>query len=194
MDNPRILIVDDMEDIRKLYRSILAKKDTYSDLETAANALFSEDEVDDGFLEIDENLFEETGEATLINDESDFDHYELIEVSQGLEAVKVVEDSQTEAQPICLIFLDMRMPPAIDGLETAKRIRAIDPYVEIVIMTAYSDYSLEEIKEELGNPDRLLYFQKPFQPSQIKHLASSLCQKWYLEQKTREQESIHHKI
>ena len=134
MDNPRILIVDDMEDIRKLYRSILAKKDTYSDLETAANALFSEDEVDDGFLEIDENLFEETGEATLINDESDFDHYELIEVSQGLEAVKVVEDSQTEAQPICLIFLDMRMPPAIDGLETAKRIRAIDPYVEIVII------------------------------------------------------------
>jgi YesN/AraC family two-component response regulator len=86
----------------------------------------------------------------------------------------------------------MRMPPGIDGMETARRIRALDPWVEIVIMTAYSDYSYKEIVQEVGNPERLLYFHKPFDPDQITQLVISITQRWQLDSDQRE--SSHGKI
>lgn len=187
MNTPRILIVDDMEDIRKLYRSILTAPKKTDNLENIASDLFGED--GDDFPDIDEEIFEESVMQTVVVDECDLNDYELIEVSQGADGVNALKEAISNNQPFCLVFLDMRMPPGIDGMETAKQIRALDPFVEIVIMTAYSDYTVDEIKTEISNPDRLLYFRKPFQPAQIKQLAASLSQKWFLEKKIRDQEN-----
>jgi len=104
--------------------------------------------------------------------------YKVYTSSQGLEGISVIEKQLDDNNPINVAFIDMRMPPGIDGCETAKRIRKIDPDVEIVIVTAYSDRSLDEIVEIVGAPDKLLYLKKPFDPVEIQQFALNLCEKY----------------
>jgi len=80
------------------------------------------------------------------------------------------------------MFLDMRMPPGWDGMETARRIREVDRFLEIVIMTAYADHDQQEIADTVGTPEKMLYIKKPFQAEEIHQLALSLTSKWTLEQ------------
>lgn len=186
MKLPRILIVDDMEDIRASYRSILTPKNTSEDYESMAESLF--DDEAELLLDSEDDLNDDAVTTQTLMDDIDLPKYDLVETSQGMDAVKACKEALNQNNPFWLIFLDMRMPPGIDGLEAAKRIRMLDPYVEIVIMTAYSDYSFEEIQKGVGNPQRLLYFQKPFQSEQILQLALSLSQKWQLEKNVRDQQ------
>jgi diguanylate cyclase (GGDEF)-like protein len=74
----------------------------------------------------------------------------------------------------------MRMPPGWDGLQTIQRLWEADPQLEVVICTAYSDYSWEEILQKLGMTDRLLILKKPFDPAEVSQLAASLSEKWTL--------------
>ncbi|MBF0279462.1 MAG: response regulator [SAR324 cluster bacterium] len=184
MNNPRILIVDDEASIRQSYLSIL-KPDTQAGLDEMASFLF-DDEPD--LLNDEEEFQEAMEEAIIVERELNVGEYEIVEASRGAEAVEAVKHSVLENNPFSLVFLDMRMPPGINGLEAAKKIREYDPFVEIVIMTAYADYNFEEIAEEIGNPQRLLYFNKPFHPEQITQLAASITQRWYLEKNLRDQE------
>lgn len=174
----KILVVDDEASIRQSYHTILCSENSTKTLDELASSLF---DMEDSPLS-EEALFFDSSTSP---QEPELEEvlFELTDAGQGMEAVERVESALQERVPFSIIFLDMRMPPGINGLETAKRIRALDPLVEIVIVTAYSDYTFEEIAEEVGNPDRLLYFHKPFQPQQIKNLAISLSQRWSLEQK-----------
>jgi len=72
------------------------------------------------------------------------------------------------------------MPPGWDGLETIEHIWKTDPYIQIVICTAYSDYSWEEITKRLGKSENLLMLKKPFDSAEVAQLASSLTEKWVL--------------
>jgi len=188
-----ILIVDDEEAIRKSYLSILEPKNQDQALVNLASELFEED---DCFLADCEDLLEDD---CLLDATMDSDHlerpiaqqiYQLTETSQGQQAIEVIQQSLVLGKPYALIFLDMRMPPGINGLETAKQIRQLDAYVEIVIMTAYSDYTYDEIVQAVGSEERLLYFHKPFSTEQILQLATTLTQKWLLEKEARKQEEI----
>jgi CheY-like chemotaxis protein len=76
----------------------------------------------------------------------------------------------------------MRMPPGIDGLETAKRLRSQDPEINIVFVTGYSDRPPSEISRELGGADRLFYLVKPFDPDEVLQLISTLVVRWRSEQ------------
>lgn len=182
MIHPKILVVDDEAEIRKSYRYILESQEASSSLDDMASFLFDEEEDLDN-LEVEMDMLEE---ELLVEEDFDIGPYEIAYANQGQVALDLFQAAIIERDPFCLVFLDMRMPPGIDGLETAKQMRRLDPHVEIVIMTAYSDYSLNEIIEELGSEERLLYFHKPFQPDQVKQLASSLTQRWYLEKASRE--------
>ncbi len=186
MNRPRILIVDDEKAIRDSYRSILTTEDPIKPIDDKASTLFAE-ETEPSMLSMDGLLGGDDGEM-IIEEELATGHYDIDEIDQGAGAVDLVRKSLDTNQPYSLVFMDVRMPPGIDGVEAAKQIRKLDPDIEIVIMTAYSDYNLEEIVDKVGNPDRLLYFHKPFNSEQIKHLASSLTQHWYLEKKRREQD------
>ncbi|GAA3269177.1 hypothetical protein GCM10020258_41510 [Sphingomonas yabuuchiae] len=73
---------------------------------------------------------------------------------QGLEAVAAVERAQAEGSPFAVAFIDIRMPPGIDGRETARRIRALDPDIHIVIVTGYSDFSPPRSARWRGRPTR----------------------------------------
>ncbi|MCP4294821.1 MAG: response regulator [Proteobacteria bacterium] len=189
MNNPKIMIVDDEEPVRQSYHSILAPKKKEQQLDQMADALFAaNDQEDDPFdlMLVDEDNPKELSTSSPENLQIDDFNYDLIMFDQGKPAVQEIKNSLSEGKHFSLIFLDMRMPPGINGLETAKQIRELDQYVEIVIMTAYSDYSFEEIAEKIGSSERLLYFHKPFLPEQIQNLASTLTQKWQLEFASRQ--------
>ncbi len=179
MNITRILVVDDDESIRSSYLEVL-KSDRESEKIAEMGSTLFEEKGKNLFCD-DEAFFAKAGDSIMDDTDLMTDEYEVSEASQGAQAVEMVRKSIAENCPFSLMFLDMRMPPGIDGLETAKQIREIDPHIEIVIMTAYSDYTYMEIVKELGNPERLLYFHKPFWPEQILYLASSLTQIWQLE-------------
>jgi diguanylate cyclase (GGDEF)-like protein len=107
-------------------------------------------------------------------------------VDQGLAAVAAVEEALSSGLPFQIVFLDMRMPPGIDGKETARRIRAADPNIHIVLVTGYSDHSLSDVAKVAGPIDRLCYLAKPFEIDEIVHLARALNQKWCVERDLRQ--------
>jgi len=113
--------------------------------------------------------------------------FTLSHAMQGQEGLALVERSLSEGRPYSVAFIDMRMPPGWDGLETAARIVAIDPAIQIVICTAYSDYSWDEIRARLDRPDGLLILKKPFDVVEVLQIAHNLTRKWEL---TREIASV----
>ena len=79
-----------------------------------------------------------------------------------------------------MAFVDVRMPPGWDGVETIARIWEVDPELQIVVCTAYSDYSWEEMRAKVGQPDSLLVLKKPFDNIEVQQLAHALTKKWLL--------------
>lgn len=99
--------------------------------------------------------------------------------SQGREALEAVERMVRAKTPYALAFIDMRMPPGWDGVETSARIWQADPAIQIVICSAYSDYSWHDVIRRLQRPD-LRFLQKPFEAKDALELAYSLTSKWLL--------------
>ncbi len=102
-------------------------------------------------------------------------------VNQGELAVAAVARAIEDGVPYAVLFLDMRMPPGMDGYETAKQVRALDANINIVIVTGYSDHSPLQVAKVAGPLDKLYYLAKPFEIDEIKLLASSLSSKWSME-------------
>jgi len=112
--------------------------------------------------------------------------YEVHTALQGKQGFETVSAFRNSGNPFALAFIDIRMPPGWDGIQTAKKIRDIDPDIEIVIVTAYSDRNRQEIVKEIGTPEKLLYVKKPFDPDEIRQLALCLTRKWDLERKAEQ--------
>ena len=79
-----------------------------------------------------------------------------------------------------MAFVDVRMPPGWDGVETIARIWEVYPELQIVVCTAYSDYSWEEMRAKVGQPDNLVVLKKPFDNVEVQQLAHALTKKWLL--------------
>ena len=80
-----------------------------------------------------------------------------------------------QGRPYSVAFVDMRMPPGWDGIETIARLWQADPDLQIVICTAYSDYSWEEILRQLGNRNSLAVLKKPFDNIEVIQLCETLA-------------------
>ncbi|MDU9048996.1 MAG: response regulator [Candidatus Electrothrix sp. Rat3] len=160
--NNRILIIDDDQDIWKSYQLVLQpnKRDERSSL-SQLNALL---------------LAEHSLENPISPEETP--DFELSYASQGRDGYEMVKQAIHDKQPFAIAFVDIRMPPGWDGMETATRIRKFDPNIELVIVTAYSDRSREEIARAVGTLHKLLFFRKPFDPEELVQVAVSLCDKW----------------
>ena len=155
--NHRILIVDDNPDIHTDFKRILQNKTNQSELDELEALLFG-DKKRDVLTE----------------------YYELDGAFQGKEGVEKVRQSLIENDPYALAFVDMRMPPGWDGLETVEKIWELDSDIQIVICTAYSDYSRTNISQRLGKSDQLLILKKPFDSIEVAQLASAMIEKWNL--------------
>jgi diguanylate cyclase (GGDEF)-like protein len=98
---------------------------------------------------------------------------------QGQQGAECVERALAEHRPYAIAFVDMRMPPGWDGLETIERIWAVDPDIQIVICSAHSDYDWTDVVGRLGHTDKLLILKKPFEPIEVEQCASALARKWH---------------
>ena len=107
--------------------------------------------------------------------------YEITAAAQGSEAVEAVRAAVNAAKPYRVAFIDMRMPPGVDGCETAKAIRALDPLVNIVIVTGYSDVDVSTIAAQVLPADKLFFIAKPFDVAEIRQQAAALSARWSCE-------------
>src|SRR5437762_2021548 len=134
LDAARILIVDDNRAIHDDFRKILAFPARHSALQDLERQLY----------------------GTASSPRAPAASFRLEHAHQGMEALELVQRSLREQQPYALAFVDMRMPPGWNGLETIQHLWAADPRLQIVICSAYSDHSWNDITERLGQSDRLL--------------------------------------
>ena len=155
--NRRILIIDDNRSIHEDFRKILVP----------AQALNAE------LSAFEDQLFGGHTPAAQSND-----GFEICSAFQGREGIDAIHQAETDGRPFAVAFVDVRMPPGWDGVETISRIWQLAPNLQVVICTAYSDYSWEQIVEKLGDNDRLLLLRKPFDPVEVLQLARSLTEKW----------------
>jgi len=155
LENRRVLLVDDLPSIHDDYRKILVA--------TGGDAGLDDEEA---------LLFGTSKRATV--------EFELDSAYQGAEALDKLANSLRAGLPYALAFVDMRMPPGLDGVETIERLWGIDSSLQVVICTAYTDYAWDEVFRRLDAQDRLLVLKKPFDPVEVAQLARSLTVKWNL--------------
>jgi len=106
--------------------------------------------------------------------------FQLDSAFQGQAAVGKLNEALAENRPYALAFVDIQMPPGWDGLETINRLWSIYPSLQIVICTAFSTYSWEDMRSLLKQPDSLLVIKKPFDNVEIQQMAHTLACKWEL--------------
>ena len=113
--------------------------------------------------------------------------FEIDTALQGQEGVARVRRALEEERPYAMAFIDMRMPPGWDGLETILRLWELDPHVQVVICSAHSDYDWTEVVARLDHSDKLLVIKKPFEPIEVLQCANALTRKWDNERTLRRQ-------
>jgi diguanylate cyclase (GGDEF)-like protein len=124
---------------------------------------------------------------------------------QGEKAIEAVEDAIRAGKKYSIVFLDIRMPPGMDGIEAAKRIRKLDPDVNIVIVTGSVSAEIDNLDAEVPPADKIFFFKKPFHAAECRQLAAALCGKWHadmalrqanedLEQRVAERTAALHKL
>ena len=154
--NTRVLIVDDQKEIHDDFREMLQGGDVLSSEELARAFGVS-------------------------SEEPALPAFELLHAATGEEACEIVSAARERDQPVAAAFVDVRMPPGMNGVETIRRMRDVDREVEIVIMTAYTEKPLADIVENLELLHKLLYIRKPFAREEIQQMTLSLVTKWNVE-------------
>ena len=163
MKNRRVLIVDDNRAIHDDFRKILTTGGGGAKgLDEAEAALFSE---------------------TTVKVRSA--RFELESAFQGQEGLALVQQAAKDKRPFAMAFIDVRMPPGWDGIETTAKIWEVDPDLQVVICTAYSDYSWDDMIAKVGVSDRLVILKKPFDNVEVLQLANALTEKWSLLQQSK---------
>jgi diguanylate cyclase (GGDEF)-like protein len=161
----RVLIADDESEVRDAYRQILSEADMST--ETAV------------FHNLRERLFAKNLPEQAVRSLSGGDTSFAPVFCEGAEAaVAAVRAALAAEDPFAVAFLDMRMPPGPDGVWAAARIRELDPAIEIVVCTAYSDVDPRDIGGMVPPEEKLSYLQKPFHPHEIRQMSISLASKW----------------
>lgn len=155
--NRRVLLIDDTPSIHEDFRKILAPaKPGEAELEAAEKVLFGKPVRGPGI------------------------DFEFDSAMSGREGVDKAQAALACGRPYALAFVDMRMPPGWDGVETVERLWRTDPQLQVVICTAYSDHPWDTVMARLDVRDRLLVLKKPFDPIEVSQLARTLTAKWDL--------------
>jgi diguanylate cyclase len=150
----RVLMIDDNPAIHEDYRKILTGCDD-TQVSAAEAALFGEPQP-------------KVSRPT----------FDVDSAMQGRDGVELARRALAEGRPYSVAFVDMRMPPGWDGLETIENLWQVDPDIQVVVCSAYSDYDWMELMARLGHSDKLIVIKKPFEPIEILQSASALSQKW----------------
>ena len=164
--NRRILIIDDNQSIHDDYRKILNSESYQRPSTVAMSAFFDEPAAEPDSMPIPVKI-------------------ELESALQGQQGLKMVEQAIADGHPYSLAFVDIRMPPGWDGLKTIGEIWKVAPDLQIVICSAYSDNSFQDVCKKLGRSDSLLILKKPFESVEVYQIAIAMTEKWILSRKAR---------
>lgn len=159
MEETRVVIIDDVEEIHNNIRTIFQSRK--NDLLDA----------------LKQDLFGPSSSGPNLKKELSLSFDSAF---QGQEGYELVKKSVAMGKPYSVAIVDMRMPPGWDGLQTIRKIREVDQDIEIVICSAYSDYSWHDIAHELGVNDKYLFLSKPFEVTEMKQMVINLAEKWWL--------------
>jgi two-component system, NtrC family, sensor kinase len=161
----RVLVIDDNVAIHADFRKVFASEQSDAGLDTLTEAVLGQ---------------QEPVAAS---------HFDLVIESayQGADGVARVRQAVAAGQPFALAFVDMRMPPGQDGLQTVLEAWSVDPHLQVVICTAFSDYSWQEISTATGETDSLVLLRKPFDPAEVLQLTHALCRKWEVQRELQRQ-------
>ena len=160
--NRRVLIVDDQKEIHDDFAEMLKPQ-------------------------LSEAWADKLAAAFVVEEEQSFlPEFELLHARSGEEACEILRTGKERTRPIAVAYIDIRMPPGIDGIETIRRMREVDRDVEIVIMTAHTDRPLSEIIQNVEPLHKVLYIRKPFAREEIQQTTLSLVGKWNVEQELAE--------
>ncbi len=162
--NRRVLVIDDNRAIHDDFRKILQPDVTAAALAQDEVALF--------------------GDTSAIKQ---FKVFTIESAYQGRDGVEMARQALAAGQPYAMAFVDMRMPPGWDGLETTLKLWEAAPDLQVVICTAYSDYAWKDLIGKIGQSDRLVILKKPFDNIEVLQLALTLTEKWHLLQQSRQQ-------
>lgn len=162
--NRRLLVIDDNESIHEDFRKILrGASPARQELAQAAAALFGDPT--------------DTAPAAL--------EFEIDSALNGRDGLERVRQAKAEKRPYFMAFVDIRMPPGWDGIETVEHLWKVDKSLQVVFCTAYTDHSWEDMTSRLGCTDRFLILKKPFDNIEVRQLCAALMQKWHLERESR---------
>ena len=167
-NQPRLLIIDDNVAIHQDFLKIFGTT--------------AEESAEQEFLAAEAALFGEP-----VDTASTRPVFAIDSAYQGQEGVEKARQALAEGRPYGMAFIDMRMPPGWDGLETIERLWAIDPHIQVVICSAHADYDWMEVVHRLGHSDQLLVLRKPFESIEVLQCANSLTRKWRNERMIRAQ-------
>lgn len=152
----RILVVDDNPEIHADFEKVFSQKSASID----------------GFDLEDELLFGASDEEV-----SELE-FQLESALQGEEGFHQTREALLAGEPFAVAFVDMRMPPGWDGLKTIRHILDADETIRIIICTAYTSHTPQQLKESLGCIDRVKWISKPFDTTSIRQLAIEQCKIW----------------
>jgi diguanylate cyclase (GGDEF)-like protein len=165
--NRRILLIDDNAAIHRDFGKVLG-----ADAERAAQ---------DALAVLEAGIFGETRSGATRP------QFEIDSAYQGRDGVEMARKAVDDGRRYAMAFVDMRMPPGWDGLETIERLWEVDPKVQVCICSAHTDYDWTEVVDRLGHSDKLLVLRKPSEPIEVLQCATALCCKWENEQLVRDQ-------
>ena len=111
--------------------------------------------------------------------------FEIDSAYQGREGLELIEKSLKDKRPYALAFLAIRMSPGWDGVETTCKLWEKYPDLQVVIYSAFSDYSWEEMVSKLGHWDRVVILKKPFDNIEVLQLAVAMTEIWRHNQQTK---------
>ena len=174
--NRRILVVDDNRAIHEDFRKILCPAVASASLDAMEAALFGAED--------------KGGPAS-----EPSAAFEVDSAYQGLEGIERVREAVREGRPYAVAFVDIRMPPGLDGVETTVRLWQEEPDLQVVLCSAYADYSWDEMVRRLGSSQRLLILRKPFDTIEVRQMAHALAEKWDLLRRSHQQmEALSHAV
>ena len=162
--NRRILVIDDNMAIHEDFRKILEHRLDTNLLQQARSGLFDDVPAPDAL-----------------------EQFEVDCADQGQAGYRMVKEAVEKDCRYAMAFVDMRMPPGWDGVETIEHIWEVDPDLQVVICTAFSDLGWNQVIERLAQSDKFLILRKPFDNIEVWQLANSLTQRWHRSQQVKEQ-------
>jgi response regulator RpfG family c-di-GMP phosphodiesterase len=154
--NRRVLVIDDKQSIHEDFKQILSGVPASPSLATAKDAVFG------------------------VNTASKSVDFEVDCAFSGREGLAKVVEAEKAGRSYATAFVDLRMDSDWDGIETIEQLWNVQPHLQIVICTAYSDYSWADIIDRLGSTEKLLILKKPFENIEVRQMACALTEKWEL--------------